>query len=138
MDISSVLQQVIGAVAENPETLSSMAEHPYSTIGNITNNENVSKEEASQVVTALSSLAGGNDIDLGSIASMAAGLLGENGNSVHSLASALLGSGSDQGVDVTSGNIADIASSLLGTAQNSSSGLDLSSIIGLITKFFGK
>ena len=59
MNIESVVQLLAGEVAKNPQMLTSLLNHPYSTIGNATNNNNVSKEEASQVVAAMSQLAGG-------------------------------------------------------------------------------
>lgn len=87
----AVLQTVLNSVTSNPSLLSNMVEHPYSTIGNITNNNNVSKDEAAQVVTALTQLAGGQTVNLGSLAGTATQLLGQNNNSVHSLSSSLLG-----------------------------------------------
>lgn len=87
----AILQQILNSVTSDPSLLSNMVEHPYSTIGNITNNSNVSKEEASQVVTAVTQLAGGQSVDLGNIASVASQLMGQNNNSVHSLSSSLLG-----------------------------------------------
>ena len=88
----AVLQTVLNSVTSNPSLLSNMVEHPYSTIGNITNNNNVSKDEAAQVVTAITQLAGGQSVNLGSLAGTASQLLGQNNNSVHSLSSSLLGS----------------------------------------------
>ena len=87
----AILQQVLSSVTSNPSLLSNMVEHPYSTIGNITNNNNVSKEEASQVVTAITQLAGGQPVNMGNLAGMASQLMGQNNNSVHSLSSSLLG-----------------------------------------------
>ena len=88
----AILQQVLSSVTQNPSLLSNMVDHPYSTIGNITNNNNVSKEEASQVVTALAQLAGGQSVNTNNIGTLASQLLGQNNNSVHSLSSSLLGS----------------------------------------------
>ena len=88
----AILQQVLSSVTQNPSLLSNMVDHPYSTIGNITNNNNVSKEEASQVVTALAQLAGGQSVNTNNIGSLANQLLGQNNNSVHGLSSSLLGS----------------------------------------------
>lgn len=87
----AILQQVLNSVTSNPSLLSNMVEHPYSTIGNITHNDNVSKDEAAQVVTAITQLAGGQSVNLGSLAGTASQLLGQNNNSVHSLSSSLLG-----------------------------------------------
>ena len=87
----TILQQVINSVVADPSKLTSLVEHPYSTVGNITNNSNVSKEEASQVVAAVTQLAGGQTVDLDKISSQASQLLGQSNNSVHSMASSILG-----------------------------------------------
>ena len=78
----------------------------------MTNNNNVSKEEAAQVVTATSALAQGQTVDFGGLASMAMGFLSQNGNSVHALANSLLGSGSTNGVDVSGGVTEDLIGAL--------------------------
>lgn len=136
MAIQDIVQQLVGAVAKNPEMLTSLMEHPYSTIGNMTNNDNVSKEEASQVVAATSALASGQSVDFGALASMAAGLLSQNGGSVHQLANALLGSGSSQGVDVSNGVSADLISSIA-TGVDLSDGLGLDDVLNVAGKLFG-
>ena len=157
----AVLQQVLSSVTSNPSLLSNMVEHPYSTIGNITNNDNVSKDEAAQVVTALTQLAGGQSVNLGSLASTATQLLGQNNNSVHSLSSSLLGSllGGGQ----TSGGLfssaqakpqSSLATSILGnlagaalsgggqfsnkSAIDLSDGFDLGDALGLASLFLKK
>lgn len=132
MDIQELVKMLVGATSENPDILSSMMQHPYSTIGNLTNNANVSKEEASQAVTAMAALAGGQNVDFGSLASVASQLLAGSDNSVHSLASSLLGSAGEAGVDVSQGVSTDIIANL-GKAVFSGgiAGVDLSDGIGL-------
>ena len=132
MDIQNLVQMLIGSAEENPDLLGSLMEHPYSTIGNLTDNENVSKAEASQAVTAIAALAGGQSVDFGSLASVASELLAGNGGSVHSLADALLGSGASVGVDVSNGVSADVLTNLAGAAFSGGiAGVDLSDGIGL-------
>ena len=132
MDIQQLVQMLTGSVAENPDLLSSLMEHPYSTVGNLTDNQNVSSEEASQAVTAMAALAGGQSVDFGNLASVASQLLADNGGSVHSLAGSLLGSGAPQGVDVTNGVSSDILSNLTGAVfQGGIAGVDLSDGLGL-------
>ena len=132
MDMQDLIKLLVGNAGENPDLLSSLMEHPYSTIGNLTNNDNVSKEEASQAVTAVAALASGQSVDFGSLASVAAQLLAGNDNSVHSLASALLGSSAPAGVDVSKGVGDDILGNLAKAAFGGGvAGIDLSDGIGL-------
>ncbi len=132
MDIQNLVQLLVGSTEKNPDLLGSLMQHPYSTIGNLTNNENVSKEEASQAVTAMAALAGGQAVDFGSLASVASELLAGSGGSVHSLADALLGSGASMGVDVSGGVSNDILSNLAGAVFSGGiAGVDLSDGIGL-------
>lgn len=132
MDIQELVKLLTGSVAENPDLLGSLMQHPYSTVGNLTDNNNVSSEEASQAVTAMAALAGGQSIDFGNLASVASQLLADNGGSVHNLANALLGSGSAGGVDVSNGVSADIISNLAGSVFSGGiAGVDLSDGIGL-------
>ena len=44
MNIQDLVQTLIGNAEKNPALLGNMLEHPYSTIGNLTGNNNVSKE----------------------------------------------------------------------------------------------
>lgn len=132
MNTQDLIKTLVATVQENPELLGKLMEHPYSTIGDLTDNDNVSKEEASQAVTAMAALAGGKDIDFGGLASVAAQLLASNGGSVHALANALLGNGTKEGVDVSEGVSTDIISNLAKAAQSfGSAKVDLSDGIGL-------
>ena len=137
MNIESVVQLLAGQVAQNPQMLTSLLEHPYSTIGNATNNNNVSKDEASQVVAAMSQLAGGNSVDFGGLAAMASGLLGQNNNSVHALANSLLGSGSTQGVNVSNGLDAAKIAANIAAGVDLSDGLGLDDLFRVAGKFLG-
>ena len=137
MNIESVVQLLAGEVAKNPQMLTSLLNHPYSTIGNATNNNNVSKEEASQVVAAMSQLAGGNSVDFGGLAAMASGLLGQNNNSVHALANSLLGSGSTQGVNVSNGLDAAKIAANIAAGVDLSDGLGMDDLLRVAGKFLG-
>lgn len=136
MDIQGIVQLLAGEVAKNPSLLTNLLAHPYSTIGNATGNDNVSKEEASQVVTAMSNLACGSAVDFSSLPAMAASMLTQNNGSVHSLANALLGSGSSQGVNLTGGIPADLVKNIAG-GVDLSDGLGLDDLLGVAGKLFG-
>lgn len=132
MDIQELVKLLVGSTEENPDLLGSLMQHPYSTIGNLTDNDNVSKEEASQAVTAMAALASGQPVDFGSLASVASQLLAGNGNSVHSLAESLLGSAAPEGVDVSNGVTDDILGNLAKAVFDGGvAGVDLSDGIGL-------
>ena len=137
MNIESVVQLLAGEVAKNPQMLTSLLNHPYSTIGNATNNNNVSKDEASQVVAAMSQLACGSAVDFGNLAAMASGLLGQNGNSVHALANSLLGSGSTQGVNVSNGLDAAKIAGNIAAGVDLSDGLGMDDLLRVAGKFLG-
>ena len=144
MAIQDIVVELVGQVAKNPDILTNLLAHPYSTIGNMTGNNNVSKEEASQVVTATSALASGKTVDFGNLASMAAGFLAKNGNSVHALANSLLGNGASQGVDVSNGVTGGIMDNLVGAVSKGglpgvdlSDGIGLDDLAGLAGAFFG-
>ena len=137
MNIESVVQLLAGEVAKNPQMLTSLLNHPYSTIGNATNNNNVSKEEASQVVAAMSQLACGSAVDFSGLAAMASGLLGQNNNSVHALANSLLGSGSTQGVNVSNGLDAAKIAANIAAGVDLSDGLGLDDLFRVAGKFLG-
>ncbi len=145
MDIQDLVQMLVGSTQENPDLLGSLMQHPYSTIGNLTDNNDVSSDEASQAVTAMAALASGQSVDFGSLASVASQLLASNGGSVHSLADALLGSGAPAGVDVSNGVSTDILSNLAGAAFSGgiagvdlSDGIGLDDLMGLAGFFLGK
>ena len=99
MATQDIVQEIVKAAISNPNMLSDLMAHPYSTISKLTGIETVTKEQASQAVTATSALASGQSVDFGSLATIAAKLLSSNGNSVHSLASALLSGGMAKAAD---------------------------------------
>lgn len=136
MDVASVAQMLFKMVQDNPELLQKLTEHPYSTTADACGIQGrISQQDMSQVVTLLASLLGGGTAMSASnataptmdgtdaLVSMASQLLGSNGNSVHTLAKALLGgmaSGAGQGgagIDLSDGigldDVIGIASKLL-------------------------
>ena len=152
MATQEIVQQLIGVVAKNPSILTSLMQHPYSTVKEVTGQEEVSREQAAEVVTATTALASGQQVDFGNIASMAQQLLGKNDNSVHSLATSLLGNalgGASTQANATGGIPADIISNLAGvafsgnTARNKSAidlsdGFGLDDVMGIIGMFLKK
>lgn len=136
MDIQTIVQQLAGEVAKNPDMLTNLLAHPYSTIGNATGNDNVSKEEASQVVAAMSNLACGSAVDFTNLPALAASMLTQNNGSVHNLANSLLGSGSSQGVNVSNGIPADLVKNVA-SAVDLSDGLGLDDLLRVAGKLFG-
>lgn len=92
MAIQDIVQQLIGVAGNNPQILASLMEHPYSTVAQVIGEDReIGKEEAAQVVTATTALASGHPVDFGQLSGVASQLLGQNNNSVHSLAASLLG-----------------------------------------------
>lgn len=91
MASQDIVQQLVGSVVSNPNLMNNLASHPYSTIRDVTGEENVSRDEVSQVLAAFSSLASGQQIDFGNLASLASSLLADNGGSAHAMAQSLFG-----------------------------------------------
>lgn len=141
MAIQEIVQQVIKAVTSDPNLLSDLVAHPYSTISKLTGIETVSKEQAAETVTATSALASGQSVDFSTLASVAAKLLSKSDNSVHSLASSLLGGSVTQSETGEATVAKDAKSTIIdnlvgvvfgkGEAQSSGSTIDLSDGIGL-------
>lgn len=153
MATQDIVQQLLGVVAKNPSILTNLMEHPYSTVAEVTGEDReISKQEAAEVVTATTALASGREVDFGQLGGIASQLLGQNNNSVHSLASTLLGAalgGGQQQQQASSGISADILSNLAsvafsgGRAQSRSpidlsDGFGLDDIIGIAGLFLGR
>ncbi|MBQ3337995.1 MAG: hypothetical protein IJG82_00110 [Atopobiaceae bacterium] len=155
MDIQSIVGSLIGLAQDNPSILGSLVEHPYSTVRTVSGVQDVSRTEAAEVVTAVSSLAQGQAVDFGTLGNLAQLLLGQNDNSVHTLAGSLFGNLLSQaevveeeppaqevqaaGMNLDLGKLAMIAGSLLAIAnatgvtgkKTKQSGVDLSDGVGL-------
>ena len=117
MDIQSAASQLIAALGQNPELVSPFAQHPYSTTAKVTGtDETISQKDMSRIVTQVAAQASGAELDTAGTKSLASALMSQSGGSVHSLASALFGGGSQ---DASSGA--------------SAGGFDLSSILGSLS-----
>ena len=162
MDILNIAQQLFGAVQQNPQTITNLVEHPYSTTQQVTGaSEKLDRADMSQVMTALAALMGGaqtkptqqvqqpqaSGLDLASLANAASTLLGQNNNSVHSLASSLFSVPQQVPAQQTPGfnlnslvNIGSLAGALLGTGPkvDLSDGIGLDDIAGLAGMLFKK
>jgi len=126
MASQDIVQQLINSVVSNPDLFSNLVEHPYSALRQVTGEENVTKEDASQAVAALSLLGNGKPVDFSSLGELAATLLAQNDNSVHSMASALLSEESN-----STPAPADLISNLAGvTFGQGIAGVDLSDGFG--------
>ena len=131
MDTGSLIKNLIGGVMQNPDLLSSLSEHPYSTIRQTSGiEEEIPRDQASEVLTAFSNLASPGDTDLTGLSSLASGLLADNGNSVHSLASSLFG-GAAQSSTTQSNMLSNLASAVLGSEMSGVQGIDLSDGFGV-------
>ncbi|MBQ3301181.1 MAG: hypothetical protein IJH04_03410 [Eggerthellaceae bacterium] len=150
------LQQLINGVIANPSLLDSVAEHPYSTIRAATGTEEeYSREEASQAIAALSTLAGGQQLDFNNLAQMAAAMLAANGNSVHEMAGSLFNTPTAEeaaaakeaetelpasALASNADMIANLAGVVFGKSMagvNLSDGIDLGDVIGIASAFLG-
>ena len=114
MDISSAASQLISALGSNPDLVAQFAQHPYSTTAQVTGtDERISQKDMSRIITQVASRATGQKLGTSDTKDLASALMSQNGGSVHALASALFGGGSN-----TSGN---------------AGGFDLSGVLGSLS-----
>jgi hypothetical protein len=122
MDVTSVATQLISALAANPELMTQFSQHPYSTTAQVTgSDESISQKDMNRVLTQVAAQATGQNLGLGDTKSLASALLGQNGGSVHALASALFGGAGAQ------------AGSASGAQGMSLGGFDLGGVMGALT-----
>ena len=134
MASQDIVQQLVGSVLSNPELMNNLAEHPYSTVAEVTGQQEVSRDEVSQALAAFSALAGGQQVDFANLASMAQELLSQYGGSAHSMAAGLFGEPIAE--SQSTATAADPISDMLGNLANVSfgsgiAGIDLSDGFGL-------
>ena len=92
MDIQKTAAQLIKYLGSNPKLIQQFIDHPYSTCAKATGSDaQISRKDMSQVVTAAAALANNQKLGAGDIANIAAALLGQNNNSVHSMTNMLFG-----------------------------------------------
>ncbi|HAM15822.1 MAG TPA: hypothetical protein DCP91_08200 [Eggerthellaceae bacterium] len=130
MATQDTVKSLVDSVMSNPDFLSHIASHPYSAVRESTGKQDVSRQEVSEAMAALSALMGGQTVDFGNISSLASGMLADNGGSAHSMASALFGGGSGGGMPF------DFARDVLPNLQNINfergmAGVDLSDGLGI-------
>ena len=119
---SDIASSLISYLASNPNLISQFVNHPYSTTQQVAgSNEQLSQEDMSEIVTAAAALSTGKNVDLSNLSEVAATLLSQNGNSVHTLTSSLFG-GSAQ---------TQAPSTPAPSTTQASSGLDLGTLINL-------
>ena len=88
-DIASTLVQLLAA---NPQLITQFLNHPYSTTQQATGSDvQLSQTDMSEVVTAAAAMSTGNNVDFTNLSTVAAQLLAQNGNSVHTLTNTLFG-----------------------------------------------
>ncbi len=145
MASQDIVQQLVNSVVSNPDLMNSLAEHPYSTVREATGQEEVSRDDVSQALAAFSALANGQQVDFGNLASIASGLLADNGGSAHAMAQSLFGpqiaeSNSASAADPISDMIAmlskvDFAKGIAGV--DLSDGLDFGDVLGFAGAILG-
>lgn len=134
MASQDIVQQLVGSVLSNPDLMNNLASHPYSTIRDVTGEEEVSRDEVSEALAAFSSLANGQQIDFGNLSSMAASLLSQNGGSAHAMAQSLFGApiAESNSTATPADPIADMLGNLANvTFGQGVAGVDLSDGFGL-------
>ncbi len=95
--IQQIASQVLGAIQSDSGVASKLAADPASTIKEITGIE-LSGDDLSAVVTAVSHLVKGEDVDFGNLATLAKDMLSEHGGDLMSTLGSLFG-GKDDDVE---------------------------------------
>lgn len=134
-----IVQQLINSVVSDPDLFSTLVQHPYSAVRTATGAEEVSKEEASQAVAAVSLLGSGKTVDFGNLAEIASTLLAQSDGSVHTMASALLGEDSPatpSPADLIA-NLASVDFSKGLAGVDLSDGIGFDDVIGFAAGLFG-
>ena len=85
------VKSLVESIQSSPDFLSQLAAHPYSAMRESTGKKDVSREEVSEAMAALSQLMGGNSVDFSNMGGIASGMLSENGGSAHTMAESLFG-----------------------------------------------
>ena len=135
-----IVQQLISSVVSNPDLFSSLVQHPYSTMRDVTGAEEISKEEASQAVAAVSLLGSGQSVDFGNLGEIASLLLSKNNGSVHEMAANLL---SEESAATPSpadliANLANVNFEKGLAGVDLTNGIGLDDVIGFATGLLGK
>ena len=134
MASQDIVQQLVNSVVSNPDLMSNLVEHPYSTVRDVTGQEEVSRDDVSQALAAFSALCGGQQVDFGNLASIASSLLADNGGSAHAMAQSLFGAplAESQSTATAADPISDMIGNLANVAfGNGVAGINLSDGFGL-------
>ena len=86
-----IVQQLIGQILSDPQSVQTIAEHPYSAVRQASGQQDVSRDQVAQAISLLGGLASGRTIDYGKVEGKASQQLAEYGGSAHSMAESLLG-----------------------------------------------
>ena len=132
MDIQSVASQLIGYLGNDPEKITQLVEHPYSTTAAATgSNETISQKDMSQVLTQVAAQVSNQSLGAGETANLASALMGQSGGSVHSLASSLFGGAGTSPSSSGGGSTAEIL------AKSVAGGLAARGMASLLTAALG-
>ena len=124
-DIASTLIQFLAKI---PQLITQFLDHPYSTTQQATgSNTQLSQTDMSEVVTAAAAMSTGNNVDFSNLSSVAAQLLAQNGNSVHTLTNTLFGTSAQ----------AQAAQQAAPATTAQTSGLNLGTLVNLAGALMG-
>lgn len=152
MTTEDLVKMVVEAISANPDLLGSLTEHPYSTVQKVTGQTGeIDRSVISEVIAAVYAIATGQNVDFGSLAKIATKLLGQNGNSAHTMAESLLGAVAQQTSSRTPETpqedaiLANLSNVLFGSGQaqgaghkvDLSDGFDFGDALGLFEMFMG-
>ena len=138
MATQDFIQQIISGIISNPDLLGNLAQHPYSTVSEVTGQEEVSRDQVSEALAAVSLLGSGQALDFGKLAELASQMLSQNSGSAHEMAAALFG---DQAATPTTSllnNLSNVSFDGMLAGVDLSDGFGLDDVMGIAGNLLGK
>ena len=145
-----IVQQLIGSILQNPQSVQTIVEHPYSSVKKVTGQDWVEQSQVAEVISMLGGLAKGKTVDYGLVQERSQSQLAKSGGSAHSMAENVLGSlfgvgqaaqqqqaaaAQNSGIDMMDilGNLAGVAfsSGKAGAKVDLSDGIGIGDILGI-------
>ena len=161
MATTDIAQQLVDAAQKDPNLVSQLTQDPSGAVKSVTGLD-LSSQEITEALTCASKLAKGENVDMGTVASLAADLFSKHGGDLTKIVGALFGgeeqtsatttqtgtqssAGSEGGIDL--GEVAGLAETLLGGESNAttsgkktsstSGGINLGEVAGLAETLLG-
>lgn len=142
MATADIAQQLVEAAQKDPNLISQLTSDPASVVKSITGLD-LSDKELTEVVTCATKLAKGEQVDMGTVASLAADLFSQHGGDLTKIMGSLLGGGDDDGsaeekkTTKTSKTKSSKKSTAKEDSDSSEGGINLGEVASIAETLFG-